>query len=70
MDSALAELRSIELRELELDAEKDQLRKRRREILELDQGARKSKHDMISPQNRKALFAGLKRSSYEHSKAQ
>jgi hypothetical protein len=38
-------------------------------MLELNTGTRKPKKDMVTPQNRKALFAGLKRSSYELGKA-
>lgn len=70
MEPLLAELREIELREMQLEEEKAQLRRRKLELLELDQGTRKSKRSMISRQNGKALFAGLKRSAYEHSKAQ
>lgn len=71
MEPLLAELRAIELREMQIEEEKEQLRRRKLELLELDQGARKSKRSMISRQNGKALFAGLKRSTtYEHSKAQ
>ena len=70
MDPTLAELRAIEIREMQLDEEKAQLRRRKLELLELDQGARKSKRSMISRQNGKALFVGLKRSAYERSKAQ
>ena len=70
MDPVIAELRSIELRELELDAEKAELRRRKLAILELDQGTRKNPRAVLSPQNRKALFASLKVKSYEHSKAQ
>ena len=71
MEPLLAELRAIELREMQIEEEKTQLRRRKLELLELDQGTRKSKRSMISRQNGKALFAGLKRSTtYEHSKAQ
>ncbi|WP_418764423.1 hypothetical protein [Mailhella sp.] len=71
MEPLLAELRAIELREMQIEEEKAQLRRRKLELLELDQGTRKSKRSMISRQNGKALFAGLKRSTtYEHSKAQ
>ena len=71
MEPLLAELRAIELREMQIEEEKAQLRRRKLELLELDQVARKSKRSMISRQNGKALFAGLKRSTtYEHSKAQ
>lgn len=71
MEPLLAELRAIELREMQIEEEKAQLRRRKLELLEVDQVARKSKRSMISRQNGKALFAGLKRSTtYEHSKAQ
>lgn len=70
VDPAITELRSIELREMELDAEKEQLRRRRLEILELDQGARKSGRKMLTRENRKALFTEAKRIPYEHGKAQ
>lgn len=70
MNSTLAELRSIELREMQLEEEKVQLRRRRLELLELDQGTRKSKRQAMSRQTGKELFAGLKRSTHEHVKAQ
>lgn len=63
MNTALAEVRSIELRLMELEEEKAQLSRRKLEILELSAGTRKPRKDMITPQNRKALFAGLKRGS-------
>lgn len=63
MNTALAEVRSIELRLMELEEEKAQLSRRKMEILELNTGARKPRKDMITPANRKALFAGLKEST-------
>lgn len=69
MNAALAEVRAIELRLMELEEEKAQLSRRKLEILELNSGTRKPQKDMITPANRKALFAGLKRSSYELGKA-
>lgn len=69
MDTTLAELRSIKLRMMELEAELAQLHSRELEMLELNTGTRKPQKDMITPANRKALFAGLKRSSYELGKA-
>ena len=59
MDTVISELRALALREMELDREREQLRKRRLEILELDQGARKAGRNMLTPENRKALFAGI-----------
>lgn len=69
MDTTISEIRALELREIELEAEKEWIRMRRREILELNQGARKSSRKMLSPKAGKALFAELKRSSHEHGKA-
>lgn len=43
MEPLLAELRAIELREMQIEEEKAQLRRRKLELLELDQGSRKSK---------------------------
>ena len=70
MDTAINELRAITLRELELDREKEELRKRKLAILELDQGTRKTGRHMLSPENRKAFFAAQKRKAYERSKTQ
>ena len=69
MNAALAEVRSIELRLMELEEEKAMLSRRKMEILELNTGTRKPAKSMITPQNRKALFAGLKRSTNELGKA-
>jgi hypothetical protein len=69
MDTTLAELRHIKLRMMELEAELAQLRNRELEMLELNTGTRKPRKDMITPAHGKALFAGLKRSSYELGKA-
>ena len=63
MDATVAELRSIELREIELEEEKLRLRRRKLELLSISSCTRKPRKDMLSPENRKALFAGLKRSS-------
>jgi hypothetical protein len=54
---------------MELEEEKAILSRRKMEILELNTGTRKPRKDMITPQNRKALFAGLKRSTHELGKA-
>ena len=45
MDTMIAEIRELERRDMALDAEKEWIRKRRREILELNKGTRKSSHD-------------------------
>lgn len=69
MDTTIAEIRELERRDMELDAEKEWIRKRRREILELNQGARKPRREMLSPETGKTQFAGLKRKAHERSKA-
>ena len=69
MDTTVAEIRAITLREMELEKEKAQLHQRKLELLELNHGARKSSRDMLSPENRKALFAAQKRKSHERGKA-
>lgn len=63
MDATVAELRSIELREMELEEEKALLRRRKLELLSISSCTRKTRKDMLSIENRKALFAGLKRSA-------
>lgn len=69
MDTTIAEIRELERRDMELDAEKEWIRKRRREILELGKGARKPRREMLSPEAGKAFFADVKRKSHERSKA-
>lgn len=69
-DSVVGELRSIELREMALEEEKARLRRRKLQLLDLDQGARKSGRNMLSPAQGKALFAKLRGvSDHEHGKA-
>ena len=70
MDTALAEVRSIELRLMKLKEEEHLLLRRKFEILELDTGTRKPAKSMITPANRKALFAGMKRIHHELGKTQ
>ena len=70
MDTAISELRAITLREMELDKEREELRKRKLKILALDQGARKAGRTLLTPENRKASFAAQKRKAYERSKTQ
>ncbi|WP_270571895.1 hypothetical protein WCP94_004330 [Bilophila wadsworthia] len=69
MDTMIAEIRELERRDMALDAEKEWIRKRRREILELNKGTRKSSHDTLSPEAGKAQFADVKRKAHERSKA-
>lgn len=69
MDTTVSEIRSIVLRRRELALEDERLFQRFLELLELNQGTRKSSRDRLSPESGKALFAGLKRGSHERSKA-
>ena len=68
MDTTITEIRELERRDMELDAEKEWIRKRRREILELNRGARKPRREMLSPEAGKTQFASLKREAHERSK--
>ena len=68
METTISEIRSIVQRRRELEIE-DQRLYRFLELLELNQGTRKSSRDRLSPESGKALFAGLKRGSHERSKA-
>lgn len=60
-DTRINELRNIEMRIIDLEKEKATLQKRKMEILELDKGTRKPQREMLSRQDRKALFAEIKR---------
>ena len=67
--TTISEIRSIVQRRRELEIEDQRLYQRFLELLELNQGTRKSSRDRLSPESGKALFAGLKRGSHERSKA-
>lgn len=69
METTISEIRSIVQRLRELEIEDQRLYQRFLELLELNQGTGKSSRDRLSPESRKALFAGLKRGSHERSKA-
>ena len=69
METTISEIRSIVQRRRELEIEDQRLYQRFLELLELNQGARKSSRDTLSPKAGKALFAGLKRGFHERSKA-
>ena len=69
METTISEIRSIVQRRRELEIEDQRLYQRFLELLELNQGARKSSRDTLSPETGKARFAGLKRGSHERSKA-
>lgn len=66
----LAELRSIFLREIELEKEKEELERRKLELLDLSSGSRKSGKDMLTREQGKALFAIVRSKNYELGKAQ
>lgn len=69
-DPVIAEVRSIYQKQKDLEHEYQRLEQRLFSLLGLNDGARKSSREMITPTGRKALFAGLKRISYERSKTQ
>ena len=70
MDATIAEIRSIVQRRRALALEDERLHQRFLELLELNQGPRKSSRDTLSPESGKAFFADVKRKSHERSKAQ
>lgn len=69
METTISEIRSIVQRRRELEIEDQRLYQRFLELLELNQGTRKSSCDRLFPESGKALFAGLKRGFHERSKA-
>ena len=69
METTISEIRSIVQRRRELEIEDQRLYQRFLELLELNQGTRKSSRDRLSPESGKALFAVLKRGFHERSKA-
>lgn len=69
METTISEIRAIVQRRRDIAIEDERLHQRFLELLELNQGARKSSRDTLSPESGKALFAGLKRGSHERSKA-
>ena len=69
METTISEIRSIVQRRRELEIEDQRLYQRFLELLELNQGTRKSSRDRLSPESGKALFAGWKRGFHERSKA-
>ena len=69
METTISEIRSIVQRRRELEIEDQRLYQRFLELLELNQGTRKSSRDRLSPESGKALFAGLTRGFHERSKA-
>lgn len=69
METTISEIRSIVQRRRELEIEDQRLYQRFLELLELNQGTRKSSRDTLSPESGKTQFACLKRKSHERSKA-
>ena len=69
METTISEIRSIVQRRRELEIEDQRLYQRFLELLELNQGTRKSSRDRLSPESGKALFADVKRKAHERSKA-
>ena len=69
METTISEIRAIVQRRRDIAIEDERLHQRFLELLELNQGTRKSSRDTLSPESGKALFAGLKRGSHERSKA-
>ena len=69
-DIRINRLRRIRQRKKELLREFDSLDQEEDDILELSQGARKSSREMLTKENKKALFAGIRGKTYEYSKAQ
>ena len=68
METTISEIRSIVQRRRELEIEDQRLYQRFLELLELNQGTRKSSRDTLSPEIGKAQFASLKREAHERSK--
>lgn len=63
MDTAISELRAITLREMELDKEREELRKRKLKILALDQGARKAGRNLLTPRKQEGVLCRSKEES-------
>ena len=70
IDTTISEIRSIVQRRRYLALEDERLHQRFLELLELNQGSRKSSRKMLSPESGKALFVSVKRKYHERSKAQ
>lgn len=66
---SLAELRDIELRLIELEAEKQHLQTRKLELLDISSSTRKPARKTLSREAGKILFAEIRRQSDEHGKA-
>lgn len=66
-DTRITQLRDIEIQMLDMKKKMEELEKQKLHILELDRGTRKTQREMLSRQDRKALFAELKRDAHERS---
>lgn len=60
-DTRITQLRDIEIQLLDMKKKMEELEKQKLHILELDSGTRKPQREMLSRQDRKALFAEIKR---------
>ena len=69
METTISEIRAIVQRRRDIAIEDERLHQRFLELLELNQGARKSSRDTLSPKAGKAFFADVKRKSHERRKA-
>ena len=69
METTISEIRAIVQRRRELEIEDQRLYQRFLELLELNQGTRKSSRDRLYPESGKAFFADVKRKAHERSKA-
>ena len=69
METTISEIRAIVQRRRDIAIEDERLHQRFHERLELNDGARKSSRDTLSPKAGKAFFADVKRKSHERSKA-
>ena len=56
METTISEIRAIVQRRRELEIEDQRLNQRFLELLELNQGARKSSRDTLSPKSREGVF--------------
>ena len=68
MDDRINRIRQLIQRQDEIAEESARLKDELHELLELSDGPRKTRRDMLSPSARRGLFAGLKKeaSTREH----
>jgi len=61
MDDRINRIRQLIQRQDEIAEESARLKAELHELLELDNGPRKARKDMLSPSGKRGLFAGLKK---------